>query len=378
MTQPLDGIIVDAEADLGGQLVAVQSRPSLEIFTDPDVVPALLEAIGTAARAFEADVTTEPGRKAIASQAYKVARTKTYLDDLGKKVVADLKELPKQVDAARKSLRDGLDVIRDEVRRDLTAWEERVDVLKRRLTIMQNTPGYVFNADAIAIRTSIETIEATPTDEATWQEFAAEAASIKLVTLATLRQQLEDRLKWEKDQAELVRLRKEEEERKAREAEQERIRAAEQKARREAEDRAAQEVAAAQKREAEAKLAQERAERALEEDRRRAALKEAEARAARPLEPAQALAAATLPLPPVVGMTPEGPIVQAPLHPIPEPIRNTLTATAPGTDDIEHRRACNREALAAILPLVAGDEDMAKAVLGAIVKGQIPRVTLTY
>jgi colicin import membrane protein len=36
--------------------------------------------------ALDADVTTEKGRKAIASMAYKVARTKTAIDEAGKKL----------------------------------------------------------------------------------------------------------------------------------------------------------------------------------------------------------------------------------------------------------------------------------------------------
>jgi hypothetical protein len=41
--------------------------------------------------------------------AYKVARSKTALDDGGKKLVADLKQIPKKIDAERKRVRDPLD-----------------------------------------------------------------------------------------------------------------------------------------------------------------------------------------------------------------------------------------------------------------------------
>jgi hypothetical protein len=49
------------------------------------------------------------GREAIASMEYKVARSKTALDDGGKKLVADLKQIPKKIDAERKRVRDPLD-----------------------------------------------------------------------------------------------------------------------------------------------------------------------------------------------------------------------------------------------------------------------------
>ncbi|OCS62006.1 hypothetical protein BBZ50_02590 [Escherichia coli] len=50
---------------------------------------------------FVPDITTAKGRKEIASLAYKVAQTKTYLDGLGKDLVAELKEIPKLIDANR-------------------------------------------------------------------------------------------------------------------------------------------------------------------------------------------------------------------------------------------------------------------------------------
>jgi hypothetical protein len=90
--------------------------------------------VGNAARDFTPDPTTEKGRKEITSRAFRVAKTKTYLDDLGKEEVARLKELPKQIDAGRKALRDGLDQIRDEVRVALTDWEaeqERIEAEKK-------------------------------------------------------------------------------------------------------------------------------------------------------------------------------------------------------------------------------------------------------
>lgn len=55
------------------------------------------------------DITTQTGRDAIASMAAKIARSKTYLDNLGKLYVDELKELPKQVDAERRAMRNRLE-----------------------------------------------------------------------------------------------------------------------------------------------------------------------------------------------------------------------------------------------------------------------------
>lgn len=73
---------------------------------------------------FVPDITTAKGRKEIASLAYKVAQTKTYLDGLGKDLVAELKEIPKLIDANRKTVRDRLDELKAKARQPLTDYEE--------------------------------------------------------------------------------------------------------------------------------------------------------------------------------------------------------------------------------------------------------------
>lgn len=70
------------------------------------------------------DVTTKKGQAEIKSMAAKVARSKTLIDDCGKKIVADLKDMPKKIDAERKRVRDTLDAWRDEVRAPVTKMEE--------------------------------------------------------------------------------------------------------------------------------------------------------------------------------------------------------------------------------------------------------------
>jgi colicin import membrane protein len=70
------------------------------------------------------DLSTDKGRKAIASAAYKVAQFKVAIDDLGKGLVAEWKQRSAAVDALRKLARDQLDALKEEVRAPLDAWEE--------------------------------------------------------------------------------------------------------------------------------------------------------------------------------------------------------------------------------------------------------------
>lgn len=358
-TAPLEGIIISP--DEAGQLVTVQERPVLEIFTTPGLVPAILDRIRTAAtEGFTADLTTDKGRKAIASQAFKVAKSKTYLDNLGKDEVARLKELPKQVDAARKTLRDGLDALADDIRKPLTEWEAKREGWKRTFSAVQNLPSTLFNATAAVLEERLERLKDWDTGPGEYEEMAGDAASIKLVTVATIQEMLEKRQKWEADQAELQRLREADEKRKREEREEE-------------------------------------------------LRKEGEARAKAALVPAPlvthpeayALAAATPPLPQVVGVTPEGTIVQAPLNPIMPPLAATMDQAdalrrgeplTQAAADVEHRRTFNREALADLLKVLedaqvegddpidpAGQRDIAgKAILNAIYFGKVRHIAITY
>lgn len=105
------------------QLVTIEPTKAYDVFTTPNGLVELLAQINRDALSIAPDLSTDKGRKAIASNAYRVAQTKTYLDNLGKEITDKLKELPKLVDANRKYARETLDALKDEVRKPLTDWE---------------------------------------------------------------------------------------------------------------------------------------------------------------------------------------------------------------------------------------------------------------
>ncbi len=234
--------------------VAIPERTELvAMFKSEGGLDPLISRIEAEVRSHVPDVSTKKGRDAIASLAYKVARSKTMLDDAGKTLTEEQRRQINVVDAARRSMRDRLDALKDEARKPLDDWEaaeqERVAAIKARLVRLRDAVPPDDSPDAFAAL--IARVEATQIDDS-WQEFTAEAAPVKDATLARLR-----------DAAELARLR------------------AEAAARAEA-DRLAAEVAA----EAQRKAEQERreAERKAQIDRDKAeaaerAAREAEARA---------------------------------------------------------------------------------------------------
>ncbi len=89
-----------------------------------DKIESLISDIEKEARSIVPDLTTDKGRKSIASLARKVSTSKVTLDGMGKDLVSDWKDKSKAVDAERRIVRDRLDALRDEIRKPLTDWEE--------------------------------------------------------------------------------------------------------------------------------------------------------------------------------------------------------------------------------------------------------------
>ncbi|QBX71467.1 hypothetical protein E4630_11675 [Aeromonas hydrophila] len=282
------------------QLVVIEPTTAVALFTEGQGMAELLADIRQKATSLVPDITTAKGRKEIASVAHAVARTKTYLDGLGKEQTDKFKEIPKRIDANRKQIRDTLDTLKDEVRAPLTQYEAaeeaRVAALQDRLTMLKDLGDSGAHEFAAAdLQTMLQEIEQTALDD-TWQELLPQATVAKELAAKRLGEALAARLKYEAEQAELEQLRQ-------KQAEQERInrerliaeQAAEQ-ARREEEDRQRLEREAAQHREQEAQRQAQAAREREEQARRDAeaaelARQQAEANAARQAEEAANLAA---------------------------------------------------------------------------------------
>lgn len=111
--------------DTEKQLIVLEKSSALEVFTTTSKLEQLINEVKRQVESLVADVDTAEGRKDIASLAYQVARTKTYLDGIGKDLVTEYKELPKRIDAGRKYARDTLDGLKDQVRQPLDEWEAK-------------------------------------------------------------------------------------------------------------------------------------------------------------------------------------------------------------------------------------------------------------
>jgi hypothetical protein len=256
-------------------LVTIEPTTALAVFTDIDKADAILAKIKKIVAEFKGDVSTAKGRKEIASMAYKVARSKTYVEEERKKLADYHKALPKKIDATGRHFWDEFEKLQDEVRKPLTDWEEaekaRVQGIKARIADMHDVDRVRGFEASLQVQTEIARIEGIVIDES-FAEFAGDAAIKKDLALTYLRDVYTGFVRRELEAAELARLREEAAKREAEDRDRRIAEEAAAKARKDAEEKAAREKAeaerkakeerdAAERRELELKLAAERAER---------------------------------------------------------------------------------------------------------------------
>jgi len=265
-------------------LVVVTSLVPAKLFT-PGGIDAILKEIEIKANDIDADIATGKGRSEIASMAHKVARSKTLLDDMGKELVAGWKKKAKAVDIERKRMRDHLDDLKTTVRQPLTEWEHeekaRVEDIREEIERLYNLAskedevGEPFDIEELKERLSIA--KSTDIDES-FAEFANEAAIQKDKTVAFLEKALATQIAYQEVQAELERLRKEEERRTQKERDERIAKEAAERATKEAEEKAQREKEEAEnKRLVAIQAEKDREEREKREERERAEAEKLEA-----------------------------------------------------------------------------------------------------
>lgn len=317
-------------------LVVIEKKNAMAVFTNNDQLDPLIEAIEKEARSLVPDVTTKKGRDAIASMAHKVARSKTYIDNAGKDLVAELKALPKQIDESRRVVRERLDALKDEVRRPLTEWEVEQERIKAEEAMN------ALHAEALVMNENIDLQRAV--------QFEADHEMALLMNDAFDREQAE-----KKAEAERQRIAREEEIK----------RLAEEKAKREAAEQAQREIDAAAAREREAILAKERAEREQREAAERA---EREKQAAVEAERHKAQEEADR-----IRREAE----QREQARLAEEKRKA-DEQARREADVKHRKALGTEIVKALLANTSLTRDQAIEVLTAVKDGRIPHTGISY
>ncbi len=263
-------------------MVAVNDNPGL-VLLDRRRFEQFYEAIKAETDKLVPDLTTEKGRAAIASMAFKVAKTKTAIDAAGKLLNEEARAKINVVDAARRDIRDRLDALKDEVRKPLTEWEAneaaRVTQVEEFFTNLRQAGVVAVEETGEQVERRLSSVRAHGLVEdfelALFGDRIGEARILRGDVIDMLERALERIRREEADRAELERLRAEAAERAEREQAEAEARAAAEAAERqraETERRAAEEAEAALARIAAAAKAAEDATRAAveakaEEDR---------------------------------------------------------------------------------------------------------------
>ena len=209
--------------DTGTELVALQPINAVTVFGTEGGSDSVLDAIRKQVEGLVLDISTEKGRKEIASVAYKIARTKTALDDQGKTLKAEMQKTVDLVDGERKKIRDGLDALKEEVRKPLTDWENaekfRVEGREARILAMKVLTDLPFNEELTVEMIDERLKDLSDREKFEWQEFIMRAEATAKETREKLEAMKAKRIKDDAGKAELERLRKEQEERERKERE---------------------------------------------------------------------------------------------------------------------------------------------------------------
>ncbi|EBK9676254.1 cell envelope biogenesis protein TolA [Salmonella enterica] len=316
-------------------LVVIEKSNAMAVFKSANQIEDILQKVEREVMSFVPDVSTAKGRKEIASLAYKVAQTKTYLDGLGKDLVAELKELPKLIDANRKTVRDRLDELKEKARQPLTNYEDEQERIKKE-------------------------------EE---ERRAAEELAKKIEADHEMALLMNDA--FDRDLAE-----KKAEEQRQRIAHEEEIkRQAEEKANREAEEKAAAEIAAAKKREEEAIAAKARAELLAIQEKEKAELEAKEALDRAEREKQEAIEAERKKAQEEADrIRREAEAKEAARLAEEKRIKDEEERRA---KDKAHRKEVNNKILSDLLKAGASEE-VAKNIITAIVKGEVFATRITY
>lgn len=207
------GIIEDEITTIpgGGEIIPPESK-SAELFV-PNGLDKILTEVRKRVEQHQPDVSTEKGRKAIASLARWVSNQKSTVEEYGKKRSMAIKIQAVDIDAERKRGKEAFDALRDQARKPLTDYEEaikaRVEAHELALKEVAELSNPSFGADVAEIERRLAKLDEFALRN--WEEFsdrfslANDAVSMRLGhLLRETKQQEEQRIAFAKSEADRV------------------------------------------------------------------------------------------------------------------------------------------------------------------------------
>ena len=370
---------------MANELITIENMNPALVFV-PNGLDKILEQVEREALADAQvlDVSTTTGREGIRTLSFKVAKSKTALDKMGKALGAEYRDKIAVINSERKNGIERMQVLQDKIRQPLTDFEnkekDRVAAHEQAIVNIEALGTFEFEPTLEQVQERLDKLQNTPPRE--WQEFGIRADILINSVYKSLTEKIAALKKAAADQAELERLQREEQERIQKEElqrQKEREEAAAAKAKAaaelkakeaaEAERKAVAERAEKAKKEAAERIEKQRqeklaaqkraddAEKAKKESERKA--KEAEREAAKKAE-AEKLAA-----------------VQKEKDRQAAETKRVADEQAKREADTKHKAKINNEVLNALV--VAGlNADAAKLAVTVIAEGKIPHMSIKY
>jgi hypothetical protein len=370
----------------GTHIATVVEQTPVVVLTDKAQRESFYEHIQREVDAFEPDTSTEKGRKAIKSLAYKITRTKTAIDDAGKQLNEEARARINAVDAERRAVKEKLTALANEVRRPVDEWEaaeeKRVEECRAIIDGIKAAAVVTIEDTAATVRARGGQVWNTALDADRFGDMLAEATAAKDMAVSALKSALARLTKEEADKAELERLRAEAAEREERDRNEREAREAEERRAAEAkateEQRIADERAAEERRIAAEKAEAERIERAKREAAEAAERVAREEQTKRDREHAEQLAAERRRAEEAEqAAQAERDRIAAEESKREAEAKRLADEQATREADQAHRSAVMKAAKEAIMTCGV-DEDTAKKIVLLIRSGEVPNVSLRF
>lgn len=355
-------------------LVPVETNKAALIFRQNEedakkIIDSIVEKIREDMESRSDSIATAKARKEMKSYKTKITRSRTFLESIGKEESAQYKKQAKAIDVVRNYSETKLKELEEEFIKPLAEFEQkekdRIAMLEEKMAEIENH-GKILDENGIpkplsTIKISLAYLENMVFDDS-WAEFKADAEGKSTLAKMALRAQV-----TQLEEAE--QLRKEKEEAEAKKAEEDRIareqqiaKDAAEKATKEAEARALKDKEDAERKikEAEEKAIKDKEEADRKEAESKQKLKEAEERAR--LAEAEGKRKAE-----------EKALADK---------RREEEAAIARSRDLTRKKTVNNEIMLAILNAMHAHDDsskeVAKRIIVAMVKGEIPHVKVVY
>jgi len=389
---------MDDNSQESGALAIVQKFTPAIIFMPGGGNP-IIEEIKNLVADFEPDLTTEKGRKDISSMAYKIARAKTRLEEMRKAENKELQDRINATNAEGKRINEAVQQIQDDVRKPLTEWENaneaRIEGHRQALANLEAVASSAISRwDVMPFEELQFLLKQTQEYTRQWEEFSYKAKSIQERSISTISDMLEKRIKYDAEQAEIVRIKTEEAARIQKEREEQIARKAAEDARKEAEFQAetlrkqAEEEVAKKMAEQERKAREEMEaavlrERQAEEEihaslRREKDALEAKERAERFQKEAEEKATRDIIEAEIRAKEQAELAVKIERERIEAQARIKADEEAKRQADEQHRQKIHFEIATALRDINTNSLDAAKLIVIAIADGKIPHVSIKY